>query len=128
MAVDLSTIGDSRDAGLFFRATRDRKRVVSWSWVEACVRERRLVPIDDSALYVPPPTAAGHPAMRGLRVCLTGYQARPASASASHTNSCSISPAVAAGAAAFAAEAAAVECLTPLKLLVPRNLLSKMLM
>ena len=65
-------------AELYARATRDRKRVVSWSWVEACMRDRRLVSIDDSALFVPPPLAAGHPAMRGLRVCVTGYQARPA--------------------------------------------------
>jgi len=50
------------------------------------MRERRLVSIDDSALFVPPPSAAGHPAMRGLRVCVTGYQARPAAATALHPN------------------------------------------
>ena len=46
----------SEDEHLHQRATLDHKRVVTWNWLEACVRARALVPVDDSVLFAPPPT------------------------------------------------------------------------
>ena len=63
----------SEDEHLHQRATLDHKRVVTWNWLEACVRARALVPVDDSVLFAPPPTLDGHPDMRDVRVCVTGY-------------------------------------------------------
>ena len=71
--VVLMTTQGGAEAMLYKRAIKDRKRVVSWSWIEACIHKGELVPIDDSVLYHPPPTLEGHPDMANVRVCVTGY-------------------------------------------------------
>jgi hypothetical protein len=35
---------------------KDEKRLVSWTWLEACIEAGDVLNIDDSPLYVPPPT------------------------------------------------------------------------
>ena len=71
--VVLMTTQGGAEAMLYKRAIKDRKRVVSWSWIEACIHKSELVPIDDCVLYHPPPTLDGHPDMANVRVCVTGY-------------------------------------------------------
>ena len=71
--VVLMTTQGGAEAMLYKRAIKDRKRVVSWSWIEACIHKGELVPIDDCVLYHPPPTLDGHPDMANVRVCVTGY-------------------------------------------------------
>ena len=71
--VVLMTTQGGAEAMLCKRAIKDRKRVVSWSWIEACIHKGELVPIDDCVLYHPPPTLDGHPDMANVRVCVTGY-------------------------------------------------------
>jgi hypothetical protein len=74
--VVLETLGQpgTSDEQLYALAMKDEKRVVSWVWVEACIKERDVLTIDDSPLYVPPPTLDGLPDMKGVRVCVTGYK------------------------------------------------------
>ena len=63
----------SPDDEMHRRATRDRKRIVSWTWIEACVKAGALVPVDDSVLHLPVPSLDGLSDMADVRVCLTGY-------------------------------------------------------
>jgi topoisomerase (DNA) II binding protein 1 len=71
VVLEETTLGKSEE--LYARATKDKKRVVSWDWIEACLKQGALVPVDDSALYRPPPSVDGLPAMKDLKVCVTGY-------------------------------------------------------
>ena len=71
--VVLMTTQGGAEAMLCKRAIKDRKRVVSWSWIEACIHKGELVPIDDCVPLPSPPTLDGHPDMANVRVCVTGY-------------------------------------------------------
>ena len=71
--VVLMTTGVGAEADIYKRAKKERKRVVSWDWIEACIHKGELVPIDDCVLYHPPLTLDGHPDMADVRVCVTGY-------------------------------------------------------
>ena len=71
--VVLESSGDEDNETVFTRASRDNKRIVSWTWVEACIRARYVHIIDDSPLYVPPKSLKGCPDLSNVRVCVTGY-------------------------------------------------------
>jgi topoisomerase (DNA) II binding protein 1 len=54
-------------------ATRVGSRVVTWFWIEQCLKSNALVSVDDSALFKPPPSLDGLPEFRDVKVCVTGY-------------------------------------------------------
>ena len=66
--VVLMTTGVGAEADIYKREKKERKRVVSWDWIEACIHKGELVPIDDCVLYHPPLTLDGHPDMADVRV------------------------------------------------------------
>ena len=63
----------SEDEALYKAAGRAGSRVVSWFWIQECLKARELVPVDDSVLFRPLPSLEGLPEMRGLKICVTGY-------------------------------------------------------
>ena len=73
--VVLETLGQpgTADEALYLLATRHNKRVVSWFWLEACIKRRDVVSIDDSPTHVPPLSLHGVLDMASVHVCVTGY-------------------------------------------------------
>ena len=63
----------SEDEALHKAAGRAGSRVVSWFWIQECLKANELVPVDDSVLFRPLPSLEGLPEMRDLKVCVTGY-------------------------------------------------------
>ena len=63
----------SEDEALYKAAGRAGSRVVSWFWIQECLKARELVSVDDSVLFRPLPSLEGLPEMRGLKICVTGY-------------------------------------------------------
>ena len=63
----------SEDEALHKAAGRASSRVVSWFWIQECLKANELVPVDDSVLFRPLPSLEGLPEMRDLKVCVTGY-------------------------------------------------------
>ena len=63
----------SEDEALYKAAGRAGNRVVSWFWIQECLKARELVPVDDSVLFRPLPSLEGLPEMRDLKICVTGY-------------------------------------------------------